>query len=209
MSGDENPPVPTPPAASEDAAWVTIPVPWPPAELARWCADLEMLWRINPYYYFRKFTRTGPDRFRAEFDNHSNGQAVAVEFERFAGPGPGFTLLYHAGLKRRTQFTIEPFAGGSRLTLLDDYADWPQPEREARLAEVDKSLTAWGEALRIYFLRLRRWSWLPGWRWYLRRVWAPMQPSSRRIVWWIFLISVAEFAFFLFVLLIYLIERGR
>lgn len=209
MPGVEPPVATTPPTATEDAAWVTVPAPWPPAELARLCTDLEMLWRINPYYYFRKFAQTGPDRFRAEFDNHSNGQAVAIEFERVAGPGSGFTLLYHTGLKRRTLFTIEPFAGGSRLTLLDDYAGWPEAERQTRLAEVDKSLTAWGEALRIYFLRWRRWSWLPGWRWYLRRVWAPMQPSSRRIVWWIFLISVAEFAFFLFVLLIYLIEQSH
>lgn len=198
-----------PPAASDDAAWVTVPTPWPPAELARLCVDLEMLWRINPYYHFRQFARTGPDRFRAAFDNHSNGQAVDVEFERVAGPGGGFALHYRTGLKRRTVFMIESFAGGSRLTVLDDYAGWPEAERQTRLAEVDKSLTAWGEALRIYFLRLRRWSWLPGWRRYLRRVWAPMRPSSRRIVWWVFLISVAEFAFFLFVLLIYLIEQGR
>ena len=74
---------------------------------------------------------------------------------------------------------------------------------------MDKSLTAWAEALRLYFLRLRRWSWLPGWRWYIRRVWMPMKPSARRIVWFIYLITVAEFFFFLFVLLIFLIERGN
>jgi hypothetical protein len=200
---------PAPPVASEDAAWVTLPTPWPAAELARLCADLEMLWRTNPYYTFRQFAQTGPERFRAEFDNHSNNQTVAVEFERIAGPGSGFTLHYRSGLKRRTLFSIEAAMDGSRLTLLDDYAGWPETERQARLAEVDKSLAAWGEALRIYFLRLKRWSWLPGWRWYLRRVWAPMQPSSRRIVWWIFLISVVEFAFFLFVLLIYRVEQGH
>ena len=69
--------------------------------------------------------------------------------------------------------------------------------------------TAWADALRLYFLRRRRWSWLPGWRWYIRRVWMPMKPSARRIVWFIYLITVAEFFFFLFVLLIFLIERGN
>lgn len=71
---------------------------------------------------------------------------------------------------------------------------------------MDKSLQAWGVALRAYFLRLKRWSWLPGWRWYMRRVWVPMKPSSRRIAWLLCLITAVEF-FFLFVLLIYLIEQ--
>jgi hypothetical protein len=209
MPAADRPAAARPPVAAEDAAWVAIPTRWTPTELARLCTDVEMLWRINPYYYFRKFAQTGPERFAAEFDNHSNGQKVAVEFERTAEADGGFALRYRGGLKRRTVFRIEPLADGSRLTLLDDYSGTPEHERHARLAEVDKSLAAWGEALRIYFLRLRRWSWLPGWRWYLRRVWAPMLPSSRRIVWWVFLISVAEFGFFLFVLLIYLVEYGR
>ena len=36
-----------------------------------------------------------------------------------------------------------------------------------------------------------------------------MKPASRRIVWLLYLISVAEFFFFLFVLLIWWIEYGR
>ncbi|HLD14446.1 MAG TPA: hypothetical protein VJB18_07005, partial [Burkholderiales bacterium] len=90
----------------------------------------------------------------------------------------------------------------------DDYDRLSEAERAQRVAEVDKSLSAWGEALRTYFLRLQRWSWLPGWRWYLRRVWVPMKPSARRIVWLLYLITVVEFFFFLFVLLIYLIEKN-
>ncbi len=49
----------------------------------------------------------------------------------------------------------------------------------------------------------------PGWRWYIRRVWVPMKPSARRIVWLLYLITVVEFFFFLFVLLIYLIEKNQ
>jgi hypothetical protein len=36
----------------------------------------------------------------------------------------------------------------------------------------------------------------------------PMKPSARRIVWFIYLITAAEFFFFLFVLLIYVIEQN-
>jgi hypothetical protein len=93
--------------------------------------------------------------------------------------------------------------------IVDDYEGLPEAERAARLAEVDKSLLAWGRALRKYFLRLARWSWVPGWRWYLRRVWIPMRPMARRIVWLIWIVTLLEFAFFLFLILILVIEQGR
>jgi hypothetical protein len=213
-----------PPVDSRDAAWVTVPVPQSVDELVRQCRDVEALFRINPYLYFSVWRRTGPDRYHAEFENQSNRQALKVDFEVTPGPGPGFTVHYATGLKRRTVFAIEPGTEGSRLTITDDYegqdAQMPRAqgrvgaaegssaeERAARSAEVDKSLHAWGVALRVYFLRLKRWSWLPGWRWYIRRVWIPLKPSARRIVWLLYLITLVEFFFFLFVLLIYLIEQ--
>ncbi len=197
----------TPLPDSRDAAWVTVPVPQSADDLARHCRDIEALFRINPYLYFSAWRQTGPDRYRAEFENQSNRQKVAVDFEVAPGPGPGFTVNYAGGLKKRTVFAIEPAATGSQLTITDDYESVSAEERTARAAEVDKSLHAWGVALRAYFLRLQRWSWLPGWRWYIRRVWVPMKPSARRIVWLLYLITVVEFFFFLFVLLIYLVEQ--
>ncbi|MEK7795839.1 MAG: hypothetical protein AAB315_00140 [Pseudomonadota bacterium] len=197
----------TPPTASRDAAWVTVPVPQEVGALTQLCRDVEALFRVNPYLYFSDWRQTGPTSHHVEFENQSNQQKLALDFEVVPGPGQGFTVNYAGGLKRRTIFTIEPAAQGSRLTLTDDYEGLSAVEREARAAEVDKSLHAWGVALRAYFLRLKRWSWLPGWRWYLRRVWVPMKPSARRIVWLFYLITVVEFFFFLFVLLIYLIEQ--
>lgn len=216
----------TPPVASSDAAWVTVPVPQDPDTLARLCRNVETLFRVNPYLYFSVWRQTGPSSYHAEFENQSNQQKVSVDLEVTAGPGAGFTVNYASGLKKRTIFAIEPAAEGSRLTITDDYegqevqvpraqgragaADGlSAEERAARATEADKSLHAWGVALRAYFLRLKRWSWLPGWRWYIRRVWIPMKPSSRRIVWLLYLISVVEFFFFLFVLLIYLIEKSQ
>jgi hypothetical protein len=178
------------------------------AGLMGFCGDPEMLFRLNPYYYFQSWEKLGPNRYRAEFENQSNNQKLSIELERADDPAPGFTVYYQGSLKRRTLFIPEPASQGSRLTVIDDYADVPREEREQRVAEVDKSLLAWGEALRVYFLRQKRWSWIPGWRWYMRRVWAPMKPSSRRIVWLLYLITVAEFFFFLFVLLIWWVEYG-
>lgn len=208
---DTSPSAATPklPTDSKDVAWVAIPASQTPQELAEHLGDVEVLFRANPYYYFTAWRRTGPDTYHVELENQSNQQRQALDFDVTPGPNRGLTISYRQGLKRRTFFTIEPQGTGSRLLVTDDYEALPESEREARMAEVDKSLRAWGEALRLYFLRLKRWSWVPGWRWYMRRVWVPMKPSARRIVWLLFLISVVEFLFFLFVLLIYLIEQNK
>jgi hypothetical protein len=41
----------------------------------------------------------------------------------------------------------------------------------------------------------------------MRRVWVPMKPSARRIVWLLYLITVVEFFFFVFVALIWWLEH--
>jgi hypothetical protein len=202
-------PPPRLPTDSQDVAWVAVPARQSPRELAALLRDVEALFRLNPYYIFAHWRRIGPASHQVKFDNESNQQQVEVEFDVSSGPGEGLTVTYRQGLKRRTFFTTERFEQGSRLIVTDDYEGLPAAEREARLAEVDKSLAAWGEALRVYFARLRRWSWVPGWRWYLRRIWIPMKPSARRVVWLVWLISVVEFFFFLFVLLIYLVEQNK
>jgi hypothetical protein len=58
-------------------------------------------------------------------------------------------------------------------------------------------------------MRLQRYSRVPGWRWYIRRLWIPMKPSARRIVWLLAIISLVEFAFFCFVLLIWVVEQYK
>lgn len=197
----------TPPVASRDAAWVTVPVPQDAGTLVQLCHDVETLFRVNPYLYFSVWKQTGPASYHTEFENQSNQQKLTLDFEVVPGPGQGFSVCYTSGLKQRTVFAIESTPDGSRLTITDDYEGLPAAERATRAAEADKSLHAWGVALRAYFVRLKRWSWLPGWRWYLRRVWVPMKPSARRIVWLLYLITVVEFFFFLFVLLIWMVEH--
>ncbi|GAB4509629.1 MAG: hypothetical protein Tsb0026_10240 [Sulfuricaulis sp.] len=199
----------TSPVDSPDAAWVSLPAPFPPDVLNQYCRDVEALFRANPYYYFDEWRQTGPDAFHAEFENQSNHTRQTLDLRVTQDSKHGIIINYNGGIKKRTVFTIEPAQEGSRMTITDDYDLLPAAERERRKSEVDKSLKAWAESLRLYFLRLRRWSWLPGWRWYLQRVWIPMKPSARRIVWFIYLITVAEFFFFLFVLLIYLIEQNK
>ena len=198
-----------PPIASKDAAWVRVPTPFTVPELATLCREPEVLFRINPYYYFKRWTQTSPTSYHAEFDNHSNQQHLSLDLVMAREPAGGFQVAYGQGVKRRTVFSIEQTPQGSYLCVADDYEGLPEEERARRESEVDKSLPAWGEALRVYFKRMKRWSWLPGWRWYMRRLWIPMKPSARRIVWLLYVITVAEFFFFLFVLLIFVLQQDR
>lgn len=197
-----------PPVASGDAAWVSLLAPLTPAEMTTLLHDVEAMFRINPYYEFRRWQSLGPGRCDVEFLNHSNGRVLATELQIRAEPDAGLTVEYFEGLKRRTVFAVEPAPVGARLTVTDDYDRLTPAERAQRVEEVDRSLNAWGEALRAYFARQRRWGWLPGWRWYLRRVWVPMKPSARRIVWLLCLFTAAEFFFLLFVVLIWSVENG-
>lgn len=205
----ETRPAPPAPIRSSDAAWVTIPTRLSPERLHELSRDIEAMFRVNPYLYFKSWRQTGQDRCHVEFRNESNKQELALDMQVRPGPDLGFAVEYAQGLKKRTVFTIEPAEGGSRLTIADDYESVPDAERERRAGEVDKSLLAWGEALRVYFLRFHRYGRVPGWRWYIRRLWIPMKPSARRIVWLLWLITVVEFAFFLFVLLIYVLEQNK
>lgn len=194
-------------AAEEDKAWVAIPTPLPLAELRSFCSRLEHLYRINPYLEFRQWRDTGPGHFHVELRNLSNELDVVDDFILEQESENVFRVRYLGGIKRHTEFRLEPLADGSRLTVTDDYGALAEAERQAREAEVDKSLHAWGHALYVFFRRWKRWGWIAPWRWYMRRVWMPMKPSARRIAWMVILITIVEFFFFLFVLLIWLIEQ--
>lgn len=200
---------PIPPGDGSDAAWVRVPTLLSPDEVRSCLDDTEFVFRLNPYYHFKNFRPIGPASFRAEFKNESNEQDVNLGFSVERESPHLLTLRYDGGLKDRTVFSIEPASGGAVLTIADFYDRLPAEERTSRMAEVDRSLPAWGNALLVYFRRRRRWSWLPGWRRYLHGPWMRMTPRARRIVWLLWLISLAEFAFFLFVLLIYVLEHRR
>jgi hypothetical protein len=186
---------------------VVIDTPLSPAELRRFCGDLERLYRINPYLEIPAWQVLGPERFRVAWRNLSNDQAATLELHREPESEDAFSVAYSEGIKRRTRFSLETAPGGSRLVVTDDYASLPEAERASRIAEVDKSLAAWGWALHAHLRREHRWGSNPLWRWAMQRFWLPMRPGARRIVVLIVLASAAEFAFFLLVALIWWIEH--
>jgi len=192
---------------AEDKAWATIPTKLRPDALREFCRDLERLYRINPYIEFRIWKETVPGQVHTEFRNLSNEQDYSLDLMLVAESDSAFSVRYAQGIKAATRFEIQATGLGSSLTITDDYSRLTGEERAQRLNEVDKSLPAWGQAIFDYLRRHQRWGWIAPWRWYMRRVWVPMKPSARRIVWLLILITMVEFLFFVFVALIWWLEH--
>jgi len=191
----------------EDKAWAKIQTTLQPAELREFCSDLARLYRINPYMEFRVWQEPAPGRVHAEFRNHSNNQDYILNLTLVPVSEYAFHISYDHGIKAATHFEIEAAEGGSALTITDDYNRLSAEERAQRMSEVDKSLPAWSQAIHDYLRRHDRWGWMAPWRWYMRHVWIPMKPSARRIAWLLYLITIVEFLFFVFVALIWWIEH--
>jgi len=189
-----------------DASWVIVDTPLSLPALRVFCADIERLFRINPYLEFQHWQHTGADGIHAGLRNLSNQQTVELDLRIERESEDAFVLIYRAGIKTRTRFVLEAAGAGSRLTITDDYAGLAPAEREQRLHEVDKSLTAWGWALHEYLQREQRWGRYASWRWYMRRWWLPMTPRARRITYMLVLVTAAEFVLVLLVAMIYWIE---
>jgi hypothetical protein len=195
-------------AGARDEAWVAIDAPLSAAELARFCLDLERLYRINPYLEFRAW-RNRADTAEAmdvAYRNLSNNRAYEGRFALHRISEFDFSVRYDRGIKRQTRFTIEPRASGSRLVITDDYSG---AGAEVDLSEVDRSLHAWGTALREYLAREARWGHIRAWRWYMRQVWVPMKPSARRITYILIVITLAEVALAALVMAVYWAEQLR
>ncbi len=198
-----------PAAIPRDASWVIVDTPLSLPALRGFCADIERLFRINPYLEFSVWRQAAPGSYHAEFRNLSNRQLVALDMRIERESDDAFTLIYREGIKVRTRFALEPAGAGSRLTITDDYALPAPAEGEQRLDEVDRSLTAWGWALHEYLKHEQRWGRFAPWRWYMRQFWLPMKPGARRITYMLVWLTLAELVFVLLVALVYWVESAR
>ncbi|RKZ79028.1 MAG: hypothetical protein DRR19_25550 [Candidatus Parabeggiatoa sp. nov. 1] len=184
------------PLPSEDAAWVRVITPLSVETLREFCRDLERLYRINPMLEFESFRQTAPDYYYLRANNISNGQEIATELQ-VEETDDGFKITYSEGIKSTTFIRIEKDTQGANLIIIDDYSGLPMTERSERLAEVDRSLEQWGQALYRHLHNWQRWFWFPPYRWYIRRVWQPMKPSARRITYMLIVITLFELVAFL------------
>lgn len=191
-----------------DAAWVVLETPLRASELKMFCGDFERLYRVNPFLEFERWQQHTPERFRAAFHNHSNGLRVVLDGEVRRESERAWRVDFAAGAKRQTRFEIEPLPNGSRLTITDEYR-LAEDGTPALAAEVDRSLHAWGVALKAFLERDRRWGWLPFYRAFMHKVWLPMKPAARRITFLVLVIGLADIGLVALGLAIYWIELGR
>jgi len=197
----------TMPQPVEDAAWASLNTPLSIDELKVFCHDIIRMFRINPMLEFSKFKHLGNNRYQMSGRNSS--QAPAFDFESVLTVKElpdGFQLTYDAGIKSNTIFKIEAASTGSKLTITERYERLAVDERKAHMHEVDKSLVVWANYLNQFFITWRRWSRFTVWRWYMKRIWEPMKPISRRITYILLWISVVEVALLFLGVAVYFIE---
>ena len=195
------------PADAEDAAWATLNTPLTTTELKAFCQDIERLYRINPLLEFKQWQVLGNNHYQLSAKNISQQSPFDFETEILIDDLPdGFQVKYTQGIKTSTTFRIEAAPHGSKLTIIDRYDGTSEEERNTRLNEVDKSIVVWASYLQNFLISWRKWSRLAPWRWYMRHVWQPMKPSSRRITYMLLWISFVEVALIALGAAIYFVE---
>ena len=192
-----------------DSAWVTIETPFDAKGLFGFLDDVERLFRINSLLVFENWQSLGDGEHQFTAKNLSNDKTVKTRFKAIR-EGDTLTLTYSDGLKTTTTFRLDPQPDSTaNLVITDDYSGTPADERQARIDEVDKSLVQWGHDLHRYLHMWKKWSWIPGWKWYRRRVWQLMQPMARRICYMLLVITALEFIGFLMVFTIFWLELDK
>lgn len=180
---------------ADDAAWASLNTPLNVDELKEFCRDIERLYRVNPMLEFTKWQPLDDNQFFFSGKNISQETPFNFEVNLQVSECPdGFQVDYSQGIKFSTIFRIEPAPQGSKLTIIESYDGLSEEDRKTRMDEVDKSIVTWAGYLQKFLLTWHKWSRVAPWRWYMRRVWQPMKPSSRRIVYMLLWISVVEIA---------------
>ncbi len=188
---------------------MTIETPFDATELRSFLDDVERLYRINSLLIFEEWRQIGDSQYRLRAKNLSNDKFLETNLD-VETADDGITVRYSDGLRTATTFRVDPQPDNTaKLTVTDDYGGTSRDQREARIDEVDKGLVQWGTSLHRYLHRWKRWSWVPGWKFYMRRVWQPMKPMARRITFILIMVTAAEFVAFLLVFTIFRLELDK
>ncbi len=196
-----------PQITTDDAAWASFKTALTVDQVVVFCRDIERLFRINPYLEIAVWRSTDTNHFHFEGRNISQEPANDFVLDlTVVEQGSQFLITYAQGIKSSTTIKIESVPEGSQLTIIEDYSQLGEQERQQRLNEVDKSLLKWAGDLQMYLVNWRRWSRFWVWRWYMRQIWQPLKPPSRRIVYMLLWITVVEIAFIILGAGIYISE---
>jgi hypothetical protein len=193
--------------AKEDRARAETPLPIGADAVFEFISDIERLLRLNPHLEIDTWQRM-PDGMRFAALNETTGRRIeTVVRVETASEKRSIVLSYADGLKQATTLMVEDGDGhGCRLIVTEHYPAI-EDAQDPRVAEVDRSLIPWVNAIRRHLLCRKRWGWLPGWRWWHEQLLPGLAPRQRRIVRMIVWISVLEFIVFLLVAAIFWAEQ--
>lgn len=194
-------------SAQEDLARAETQVPIDADAMFEFVSDIERLLRLNPHLDIETWQRM-PDGMRLAAQNETTGRRIETAVCVKTTPASRSIILSYAdGLKRATTLAVESGDGqGCRFVVTEHYPSI-EDAQDPRVAEVDRSLIPWVNAIRHHLLDRKRWGWLPGYDWWAGRFMLGMPPRQRRIVRMIIWISLLEFVVFVFVAAIFWLER--
>jgi len=193
--------------AQEDRARAETHIPIDADAMFEFVSDIERLLRLNPHLDIETWQRI-PDGMRLAAQNETTGRRIETSVRIETTPATrSIVLTYSEGLKRATTLAVEDGdSRGCRLVIAEHYPVI-EDAQDPRVAEVDRSLIPWVNAIRRHLLGRQRWGWLPGYRWWTGRFMPGMPPRQRRIVRMIVWVSLLEFVVFLFVAAIFWLEQ--
>ena len=194
-------------AALEDSARAETQIPLDAEAMFDFVTNIEHLLRLNPHLEIETWQRI-PDGMRFTAMNETTGRRIETAVRVEMTPATrSIVLTYAEGLKRATTLAVEDGdSRGCRLVITEHYPVI-EDAQDPRVADVDRSLISWVDAIRRHLLGRRRWGWLPGYRWWTGRFMPGMPPRQRRIVRMIVWVSLAEFVVFLAVAAIFWLEQ--
>lgn len=194
-------------AAQQDQVRAETRLPLAPAAAFEFVADIERLLRLNPHLAVETWQPL-PDGVRFAAHNETSGRRIETLIRVETTQSTRTVVLsYGDGLKQATTLAVEAAEGGGCRLVITEHYPIIMDAQDPRVAEVDRSLVPWVDAIRRHLLARRRWGRLPGWRWWHESFLPGMAPRQRRIVRMIVWVGVLEFVVFVFVAAIFWAQR--
>ena len=193
--------------AQEDLVRAETHIPICADAVFEFISDIERLLRINPHLDIETWQRM-PDGLRFAALNETTGRRIETVIRvAILQATHSVVLSYANGLKRTTTLAVERGDGDNCRLVVTEHYPVIADAQDARVAEVDRSLIPWVNAIHCHLRDRKRWGWLPGWHWWSEDLLPGMAPRQRRIVRMIVWVSVLEFVVFLLVAAIFWAEQ--
>lgn len=190
----------SPPRKFKNAAWVVIPTRLTATTLFNFCRGIECVFRLNPYLKIIHWRTCNSSNYEVELENYSNERVIRTSTQiKVKQLKNELQLSYLNGIKNKTYFIVEETADGAQLMIIDDYGESGQQVVE----QVDRSLSTWGKTLEKFFAGYRLVQHLPWANKIINRWWIQLNPSGRRIVYILMVITAIELIILLLFVILY------